>query len=214
MKTNRLIGSLALLMAAMLLGNTATAQITSVKDLEGVYTMAWKGYYWQAFGNEQLGQDGTTSVEVRAIEGTDSVEIKGFMAEGCVAKALVDITAMTVTLPKQKISEVFLYMVTRKYDAIGLGVEDFDWETFLPSDSPLAGTINTEKKFAILGPMVLYQWADPYHFNGVVEKITLTYESPLPDVGPTDPVRGDLNNDGKVDVSDVNIIINIMLGKE
>lgn len=213
MKTKRLIGSLGLLMTAMLLGNTATAQITSVADLEGVYTMAWQGYYWSDFG-EQLGSDGNTTVEIRAIEGTDSVEIKGFLTESCLAKALIDIAAMTITLPKQKISETIQKMQGRSYNAIGLGVADWDYETFLPSDSPLTGTISAEKKFSIKGPMVLYQWDDIYHFNAVVEKITLTFESPLPDDGPTEPVRGDLNDDGKVDVSDVNIIINIMLGKE
>lgn len=209
------MGAMMLLVAMLI--STASAQITSVADLEGVYNMEWKGYYWSAFG-EWLGQDGSTTVKIRAIEGTDSIEIKGFMMDGCVAKAKVDVDAMTVSIPKQKVSEtvleIFSSIYTRKFDAIGYGIEDWDWEVFVPTNDLLTGTLKAEKTISIRGPMVLFQWNDIYNFPGVVEKIKLTYDSPLPNDDPQEPVRGDINGDGVVDVSDVNIVINIMLGKE
>ena len=212
MKPKQVLMMVAVVLTA-LLSNSATAQVTSVADLEGVYTMEWQGYYWSAFG-EWLGENGSTTVEIRAIEGTDSVVINNFLMDGCVAKAMVDVNAMTVTIPKQKISETILQYGDRYFDAIGMGVEDWDLESFVPSDSPLTGTVSGEKVFSVRGPMVLYRWNNIYHFNSVVEKIKLTYESPLPSDEPQEPVRGDVNGDGKVDISDVNVVINIMLGKE
>jgi hypothetical protein len=50
-------------------------------------------------------------------------------------------------------------------------------------------------------------------FGAISDDIDLTFTMQQEQTDP-DPVRGDLNGDGKVDIADVNISINTMLGKE
>ena len=50
-------------------------------------------------------------------------------------------------------------------------------------------------------------------FGAISNDIDLTFTMQQEQTDP-DPVRGDLNGDGKVDIADVNISINTMLGKE
>ena len=72
----------------------ATMAVSSIADLTGERVMTYETLVSDSY-------DGGSSVTIAAVEGTDSITITNFWSEGIVVKALVDITAMTISIPNQ-----------------------------------------------------------------------------------------------------------------
>ena len=79
-----------------------TKSVTSVADLAGEYVMTYSTLI-------SYGSDGGKGVTISQIEGTDSILITNFWDTGIEAKALVDISAMTISLPNQVLGSSTTY---------------------------------------------------------------------------------------------------------
>ncbi|MBR1476157.1 MAG: hypothetical protein IJ613_11365 [Muribaculaceae bacterium] len=223
MNAKRLLTGVMLFVATFLFAATTWAQTPEIQEIiagiEGVYTMTWDGAL-DGDGWDEMGAAGSIdAVEIRGIPGTDSVTIKNFYMEGITVKAGFKSTSM-LSIPRQKVSDELLtsYDNSCKFDAIG-GANYFDYDLWRyratqDLDDGLIDSDNGQIKFARgLSWMVICQYADKGMETPTraYQNVKLTYQSPLPSV---EPVRGDVNGDGIVDVGDVNLVINIMLGKE
>lgn len=209
-----------LFVATFLFAATTWAQTPEIQEIiagiEGVYTMTWDGALDGDEWDEMGAAGSIDAVEIRGIPGTDSVTIKNFYMEGIIVKAGFKSTSM-LNIPLQKVSDELLtsYDNNCQFDAIG-DADYFDYNLWrYRATGGLDGYIDSGKiKFATNSHiMVICQYADKGMETPTraYQNVTLTYQSPLPSV---EPVRGDVNSDGIVDVGDVNVVINIMLGKE
>lgn len=171
-------------MLTMMGATTASAQVTSIDQLEGIYNMTWNGY--TSPDGFPTGLSGEATVELRAIDGTNEVTMTGFYMDGCVATASVDLTTMKVTIPSQQVLGELMTCYDNqsyKFDAIGTGAFDWDWEMTLPNNQPLTGTIDENRRISLNELMLAFRWGHPEFGSRAYQQVALQYVEPLPMTG-------------------------------
>ena len=201
-------------------GNNATFEVTvnaeqepetpvtiTADNLTMVYGDDVPQLTYTAEGEELGGKpELTTTATKTSPAGTYPITVKA----GTLTNSSVTCVNGTLTIEKAPLTVEASDATIRQGEAIPTfkltyeGFRNGDTETTAFTTKPTAKTTATTSSPAGTYPITVS--------GGVSKNYELTYENGTLTINPSGPIKGDVNEDGKVDISDVVAVINIMAG--